>query len=522
PPDPPGVIIIRPKGQPDPNPGAQPVQAQPIPALAKADGAVLFDYWFAAAVDGQMIGYTHWHAAEVERNGRKFRTGTRSQKFTVSRFGQVVTQTAEESTTETADGEVLVTSFSQSLGTVKLAISGVVDGKVLKVKGDGLAEGAKDTPWPGGVVGIAREPLLFKEKKLKPGESFDYLSYVPPVNRVVKITVTHEGEEALALWPNTPPRKLHKYVARMEPLGDFKFPPSTTWCDPDSGEPLLVEFKYPPLGGRVAFLRTTEQAATAPIARPLELFNAQAIRLDREIPGIHTRGSVVYKVTMADDENPPTAFVTDARQQVKNYDPKTKSFELHVSAAHGPVMGAKPEPAPGKEYLGSSFFINWDNDPVKGHAAKAVAGLPANASAWDKARAVEQWVNQNMKAFEFSQAMAPADEVARTLSGDCTEYAMLSAAMCRALGVPSRTVIGLVHAPGKDGRFYLAYHMWTEVYADGQWVPIDATLGTGGIGPGHVKIADQSWHEERSIAPLLPMLRVLMAKPTVEVLKVGP
>src|SRR5262249_29571995 len=156
---------------------------------------------------------------------------------------------------------------SQSLGTVKLAISGVVDGKVLKVKGDGLAEGAKDTPWPGGVVGIAREPLLFKEKKLKPGESFDYLSYVPPVNRVVKITVTHEGEEALALWPNTPPRKLHKYVARMDPLGDFKFPPSTTWCDPDSGEPLLVEFKYPPLGGRVAFLRTTEQAATAPIAR---------------------------------------------------------------------------------------------------------------------------------------------------------------------------------------------------------------------------------------------------------------
>lgn len=526
--DPPGFTVIRPKNpDPSPNPNLNPVQSQPmqpqaLPGPVKLDNGVLYDYWFVAAVDGQIIGYTHWSAVEMERNGRKLRIGTRSQRFTVSRIGQVATQTAEESTAETPEGEVLVTSFRQSLGTnVSLAISGVVDGKSLKVKGEGLAEAAADTPWPEGVVGIAREPHLFREKKLKPGESFDYLTYVPPVNRVVKVTVTHEGEVQLALWPNTPPRRLHKYVARMAPVGTFQLPPNTTYCDVETAEPLLVEFKYPPLGGRVSFLRTTEQAATQPIARPLELFNAQAIRLDREIPGIHTRGSVVYKVAMPDDDTPNTAFAADARQQVKNYDPNTKTFELHVAAAHGPVRGAQPEPAPGKEYLGSSFFINWDNDAVKGHAAKAAAGLPANATAWDKARAVERWVHQNMKAFEFSQAMAPADTVARTLSGDCTEYAMLSAAMCRALGVPARTTIGLVHAPGRDGRFYLAYHMWTEVYADGQWVPIDATLGGGGVGPGHVKISDHHWHDERSMAPLLPMLRVLMAKPTVEVLKVG-
>lgn len=522
--DAPGFIIIRPGGpQPKPNnppEQPQPGPAQPLPVPAK-DG-VLFDYWFAAAVDGQMIGYTHWSATEVERNGKKYRTGTRQQRFTVSRVGQVVTQTAEESTTETAEGEVLVTSFSQSLGPVKLALSGVVDGRVLKVKGGGLAEKAGDTPWPEGVVGLAREPFLFREKNLKPGEAFEYLSYIPPMNRVVKITATRESDDVLMLWPNTAPRKLNKYVAKMEAVGGFKLPPTTTWIDPATGEPLLVELKYPPLGGRVAFLRTTQPAATQMISRPLELFNTQSIRLEREIPGIHRQGSVVYKVNMADDDDPSTAFASDSRQQVKNYDPNAKTLELHVSASHGPVLGARAEPAPGKEYLDSSFFINWANAEVKGLAAKAAAGLPANASAWDKAKAVERWVHQNMKAFEFSQAMAPADAVAKALSGDCTEYAMLSAAMCRALGVPSRTVVGLVHAEGKDGKFYLAYHMWTEVYADAQWLPIDATLGMGGIGPGHVKISDHHWHEERSMAPLLPMLRVLMAKPTVEVLRVGP
>jgi transglutaminase-like putative cysteine protease len=135
---------------------------------------------------------------------------------------------------------------------------------------------------------------------------------------------------------------------------------------------------------------------------------------------------------------------------------------------------------------------------------------------------VERWVNQNMKAAEFSQSMATADNVARTLSGDCTEYAMLGAAMCRAVGVPSRTVLGLVYAPGPGGRPFLAYHMWFEAFASGQWLPLDPTLGLGGVGPGHVKIADHSWHEERSFAPLFPVLRVLNAKPAVEVLRVAP
>jgi transglutaminase-like putative cysteine protease len=118
--------------------------------------------------------------------------------------------------------------------------------------------------------------------------------------------------------------------------------------------------------------------------------------------------------------------------------------------------------------------------------------------------------------------MTTADNVAKTLSGDCTEYAMLAAAMCRAAGVPSRTALGVVYAPGPGGKPYLAYHMWFEVYAGGQWLPLDATLGLGGVGPGHIKITDQSWHDERSVAPLLPVLRALTAKPIIEVLKVAP
>ncbi len=536
--DKPGFLVIRPggkgpvsAGQPPTAPAqppAQPAQltsglAVPGPGAPKLDADAAFDYWFAASVDGRRIGYVQWGAKRAKKNDRELLVGLKYQNFTVSRFGQVVSQWGEESTVETTDGAVLVTGMRQGIGRDQaLVLSGVVDGKTLKITGDGAAKGASDTPWPGGVVGCAREPALFKEKRLKAGESFDYLSYIGVVNRVVKMTVTLEAEEAVAPWPKEPARKTLRYATKMEPVGNFKLPPATTWVDAETFEPLKMEFDFPGFGGRVCFLRTTKEAATAPVGRPIELFNAQSIRLDREIPGIHTGRAVVYKVSAPKDDDPGTLFPSDARQQVKNLDARAKTFELHLTASRGPVRGAAALPAPGKEFLSSNYFINWDNDGVKKHAAAAVKDLPAGAGDWDKAVAVERWVKANMRAFEFSQAMAPADSVAKTLSGDCTEYAMLSAAMCRAAGVPSRTVLGLVYAPARDGKPFLAYHMWYEAFADGQWLPLDATLGLGGVGPGHLKIADHSWHDEKSFAPLLPVLRVLAAKPGVAVVAVEP
>ncbi|MFO0826032.1 MAG: transglutaminase-like domain-containing protein [Gemmataceae bacterium] len=504
----PGILNV-------PPPGPQPV--------ATKGEKPLFDYWFAVGVEGQRVGYVNWAAKETEKNGKSFAVGVRYLNLTVARFGTQVTQWGEESTVESSSGDVLITSMRQGLGKDQaLALTGIVEGKTLKIKGEGAAAGASDTPWPEGVVGLVREPKLFQDLKLKVGESHEYPSYIPTVNRVVKTTLTYEGEETKVLWDKQPARKLLRFGTKPEPIGKVKLPASTTWVDAETFEPLMMETDFPALGGRLTFLRTTKEAASAPVTRPVEVFNVQSIRLDREIPGIHGKGSVVYKMAIPRDDDPASVFATDTRQVVKNLDEKTRTFEFHVSASHGPEKNVVAQPAPGKEFLGSSFFINWDNDAVKGHAAKAIAGLPANATAWDKAVAVERWVKANMKAFEFSQAMATADAVAKNLSGDCTEYAMLSAAMCRAVGVPSRTALGVVYAPGQGGKPFLAYHMWFEVFAGEQWVPLDATLGLGGVGPGHVKITDHSWHEERSFAPLLPVLRALTAKPTVQVLKVNP
>jgi transglutaminase/protease-like cytokinesis protein 3 len=105
--------------------------------------------------------------------------------------------------------------------------------------------------------------------------------------------------------------------------------------------------------------------------------------------------------------------------------------------------------------------------------------------------------------------LASAAEVAKDLSGDCTEHAVLLAAMCRARGIPARVAVGLVYVPEPSS---FGGHMWTEVFVRGKWIPLDATLGKGGIAADHIKFADSSFSDDGDSTPLtafLPMVSVL-------------
>ena len=102
--------------------------------------------------------------------------------------------------------------------------------------------------------------------------------------------------------------------------------------------------------------------------------------------------------------------------------------------------------------------------------------------------------------------LVPADQTARELRGDCRHYALLTAALCRAQGIPARTAIGLIYVKPAGQGPVLGFHMWTEVWVNGRWLGIDATLGQGSVGAGHLKIADTSWNDVQTLAPLLPVV----------------
>lgn len=68
-----------------------------------------------------------------------------------------------------------------------------------------------------------------------------------------------------------------------------------------------------------------------------------------------------------------------------------------------------------------------------------------------------------------------ASVVARRRKGDCSEHAVLTAALARLQGIPARVVIGvvLVSEEQKHGAFG---HAWAELLEDGEWKVADAAL----------------------------------------------
>ena len=230
----------------------------------------------------------------------------------------------------------------------------------------------------------------------------------------------------------------------------------------------------------------------------------QSIFLRAAVPDMHEKDGIVYRISFKGDALPKELVVADDRQVIKNIDGKT--FDLVINAKRKPV-GEGSEKA-GPEFLKSNYFLNSADAEVQKLAIKAVG---SEKNPWKQAQKIESFVRGFMLPADYTEAMAPADHVARTRTGDCTEYSMLTAAMCKVVGIPARTAIGLVYVNNLLGKPGLAFHMWTEVFVNGQWLGIDATLGQGSIGPGHIKITDHSWADVISFTPLLPVKGFIMA-----------
>jgi hypothetical protein len=68
-----------------------------------------------------------------------------------------------------------------------------------------------------------------------------------------------------------------------------------------------------------------------------------------------------------------------------------------------------------------------------------------------------------------------ASVVARRRKGDCSEHAVLTAALARQQGIPARVAIG-VALVSQDKRHGAFGHAWAEMLEDGQWKVADAAL----------------------------------------------
>jgi hypothetical protein len=477
-----------------------------------AKGQVILDLYDAAYLEDGRAGHVHTIVRDLDRGGEKILQTTVELHLTVQRFKSTIQLRMDTGTEETPEGKVVGVFMRQFLGRGKqLTITGTVKGKQLLLVQDGIHK-LKPAPWNDQVVGQFKQRQIFKDKNVKPGDHFSFLTFEPSINLVIRTEVKVKDYEEVTAFPGQPTKRLLRVEIRPGKVENVQLPTMVSWLD-DELLPVRSQMDIPGLGV-ITLYRTTRDGlkSPAPIAKLADIGINNFVRLNKRILQPYNTRQMIYRITVKGDTDPATAFSQDDRQQVKNV--RGQSFELHVREGRSPDQGkeGKEVKPPADEFTQSSYFIASADKKVKEHARAAVGD---EADPWAKARRIEKWVHDHMKSVN-DEALATADHVARTLEGDCTEYSMLMAAMCRAAGVPSRTAIGLIYADTRDKGPVFAFHMWTEVWIGGRWIPLDATLGRGHVGATHLKITDASWHDTRSMTPLLPVLRVL-GKVSIEV-----
>ena len=91
---------------------------------------------------------------------------------------------------------------------------------------------------------------------------------------------------------------------------------------------------------------------------------------------------------------------------------------------------------------------------------------------YSRVKAIEQWIYNNIFYVSgSSDQFTTATDVLIHRAGVCRDFAHLGIALCRALGIPARMVVGYVEIE----KFLPDFHAIFEAYLDGGWVLFDPT-----------------------------------------------
>lgn len=107
-----------------------------------------------------------------------------------------------------------------------------------------------------------------------------------------------------------------------------------------------------------------------------------------------------------------------------------------------------------------------DNIEIINLANSIIAG---KTSEEDKALSIYHWVMDNIQ-YDYSFTYYEALETLHQKTGVCNGYALLTASLMRAVGIPCKFAIG-----DANGAYGWQDHAWDEIYLGGCWFSIDAT-----------------------------------------------
>lgn len=436
--------------------------------------------YYAVFVDGTKVG----HAIHSRVVAGEQVTTTETANMTLNRMGKPVLLKTKETCVETIKGEPISFAAEQDIGMVMMKTEGTVgkDGTV-RTRTTGIGAVQEGTiVWPKDAVMAEGLRLIEAEKKLKEGTSYDVSVFSPGIMAAVNTKVKVGAKQDVDLLGRIVSLTKVETIMSMPGTGEIV---STGYVD----EQLRTLKSIMPMAGmNVEMLACTKEFAMSN-NQPTEIVDKMFLASPEPIENAGTAKSVTYYLK-------PTAQTTNLtipssdNQRVQKLEDGTVIVKVEpVSMPTGVTFPYKGTDANIAEMIKPSRFLQSDDANIIALAKRAVGNTKDSAQA---AKRIEEFVAKYVKNISLSVGYASATEVAASRRGDCTEFAVLCAALCRAAGIPARVTVGVAYVNDFEGRTGLGGHAWTEAYISDKWVGLDSAFKAGALGKfdaGHIALA---------------------------------
>ena len=444
---------------------AGPAVGELKPAAPQADKT-----FYAVLMNAQKIGYSEHSQAQAD--GKV--TSRETMLFEINRGSTSMRIRYEQATVETADGKPLSFSSVMDMGVPMFAQKSegrIENGKLKLTTTSAGATQQREMDWPEGALLAYGLERLAQAKGLKEGTTYTATAFDLSLLQATDVEVKVEGLEKVDLLGRVV--MLRRVVNTMKtPMGQVSI---ASYVDRAG---VMQKMILPMMGIKLEIIACSEVFARSKNA-VVDFFDSQLVQCPLSLKGLEAGRAVRYvlqpkqdaKISVPAGDNQSSRKLDDGRLEVT----------VRLAGAKGGALPYAGDDQRLRAATQPARFLESDRKEVADLAREATRDATNAAQA---ARRIEAFVRKHVNKKNLSVGYASAAEVAVAREGDCTEHAVLLAAMCRSAGVPAEVVMGLAYVPSFAGRENVFVpHAWAQAYvgaaADGtggKWIYLDAAL----------------------------------------------
>lgn len=422
--------------------------------------------WLRVLLGGRRVG-----TMETTRrsDGRLVET-VESMRIVLERDGQRVPLESRNTSIETVDGAPLAfRSESRLSGQAQIVEGRVEDGAraIVTITSPAGSE-SRALDWTPGAVLVDGAERIARRHPLVPGTRWRYVSFDAGSLLFVPVESTVVGRETIDVAGQR--RELVRVRQRASlPGAELGI---DGWHTDDHA---LVRALLPMFGMELELIACESDCGAEPI-QSIDLFDHTLVASPRPLSRAERRRPLIHRLEVAEGAGRPPAA---AGQRVE---PIPGGFRITIDPVNWTGGGAEPNPAD----TAANRWLEADDPSIRRAALDAVGGATGAA---ERMRRLTAFVRTHVAEKSLDVGYASARETLDARAGDCTEHALLLAALARALDIPARVVSGLAYAPRWAGREHVFVpHAWAEAWTGQRWEAFDAALPEG-FGAGHVALA---------------------------------